>query len=143
MTRHVLRPGIDLDAGNDPGIGDGLDKRGAVLLLLADRLVVEDRATNGLTEAGRSHNQLPIGTPGLHGPGNPQLRESLVAGWSTFIHRQQALVIGDHRPRGVHKLLSLHLELLHFQFRISGKSWPYWSMYCLWSISLSWTICFR
>ena len=29
------------------------------VLLLTDRLVVEDRATNALTETRRSHNQLP------------------------------------------------------------------------------------
>ncbi len=31
MTGQVLRAGIDLDAGDDPGIGDGLDERSAVL----------------------------------------------------------------------------------------------------------------
>ena len=30
-----------------------------------------------------------------------------------------------------------HVELPHFQFRISGISWPFLSMYCLCSISLS------
>ena len=31
----------------------------------------------------------------------------------------------------------------HFQFRISGRSWPYLSMYCLCSMSLSLSCCFR
>ena len=31
----------------------------------------------------------------------------------------------------------------HFQLRISGKSWPFLSMYCLCSISLSLSCCFR
>ena len=36
-----------------------------------------------------------------------------------------------------------HLGLLHFQFRISGMSWPCLSMYCLCSINLSLSCCFR
>ncbi len=56
---------------------------------------------------------------------------------------QQALVAGGQRSRGVYKLLRLHLGLLHFQFRISGMSWPYLSMYCLCSMSLSLSCCFR
>ena len=58
-------------------------------------------------------------------------------------HRQQPFVAGDQRPRGIYRLLPIHLELLHFQFRISGRSSPYLSMYCLCSISLSLSCCFR
>ena len=103
----------------------------------------EDRATNALNETGGGHNQLPIDTPRLLGLGNPQPGESFVAGWITFIHRQQALVAGDQRPRGVYERVFIHLGLLHFQFRISGMSSPYLSMYCLCSISLSLSCCFR
>ena len=53
------------------------------------------------------------------------------------------LVAGDKHPRGVYKLLRIHLGLFHFQFRISGMSSPYLSMYCLCSISLSLSCCFR
>ena len=143
MTGHVLGAGVDFDAGNDSRIGEDFDKGSAIFLLLADRLVVEDRATDALTETGRGHNQLPIGAPGLLGLGNPQPGKSFVAGWIAFIHRQQALVAGDQRPRGVYQLLRIHLGLLHFQFRISGMSWPCLSMYCLCSISLSLSCCFR
>src|SRR5450759_843664 len=143
MACHVLCTGVNFDAGNNSGIGDDFDKGSAICLLLADRLVVEDRATNALTETGRGRNQLPIGAPGLLGLGNSQPGKSFVAGWITFIHRQQALVAGDQRSRGVYKLLSIHLGLLHFQLRISGISWPCLSMYCLCSMSLSCTICFR
>ena len=41
------------------------------------------------------------------------------------------------------KLPRLHLGMLHFQFRTSGRSSPYLSMYCLCSISLSLSCCFR
>ena len=120
MTRQVLCTGVDFDAGNDSRIGDGLSKGSAIILLLADRLVVEDRATNGLPETGRGHNQLPVGAPRLLGLGNPQLGESFVTGWITFVHRQQALIVCDHRPRGVYKLLCIHFVLLPFQLLISA-----------------------
>ena len=128
MTCHVLGTDVNFDAGNDSRIDEDFDKGSAIFLLLADRLVVEDRAADALTEAGRGHDQLAIGAPGLLGLGNPQLGESFVAGWSAFIHRQQALVAGDQRPRGVYKLLRIHLGLPHFQFRISGMSAPCSSM---------------
>jgi hypothetical protein len=95
VTCHLLCTGVNFDAGNDSRIGDNLNEGSAIFPLLADRLVVEDRATNALTETGRGHNQLPIGAPGLLGLGNPQPGKSFVAGWITFIHRQQALVAGD------------------------------------------------
>ena len=46
MTRQILCADVDLDAGNDARIGEDLDKGRAVFLPLADRLVVEDRATD-------------------------------------------------------------------------------------------------
>jgi len=88
---------------------------------MADRLIVEDRATNALTEPGRGYNQFPIGTPCFLGLGNPQPSKSFVAGGITFIHRQQALVAGDQRPRGVYQLLCIHFGLPHFQFRVIGS----------------------
>ena len=89
--------------------------------------------------------------------GLPRLAKSPkpVAGWrgqtktptpkavATFIHRQQALVAGDQRPRGVFKLLRIHWGLLHFQSWISGRSSPCLSMKCLCSISLSSICCFK
>src|SRR5208283_1530125 len=87
MTGHGLRPGIYFNAGDDPCIGDGFNKGSAIFLPLADRLVVEDRATDALTKTGRGHNQLPVGPPRLLGLGNPQLGKSFVAGWIALIHR--------------------------------------------------------
>ena len=40
--------------------------------------------------------------PGFNGLGDPQPGKSFVAGWVAFIHRQEALVVGDHRSRGVY-----------------------------------------
>jgi uncharacterized membrane protein YccC len=41
------------------------------------------------------------------------------------------------------KLLCVHWGLLHFQFRTSGRSCPYFWMYCLCSTSLSLSCCLR
>ena len=112
MAGQVLGAGVNFDAGNDSRIRDDFDKGSAIFLLLADRLVVEDHAANALTQTGRGHNQLPIGAPGLDGLGNPQLGKSFVAGGIAFIHRQQALVAGNQRSRGVDKILRIHLRYL-------------------------------
>ena len=124
MTGHGLRPGIYLNAGNDPRSGDGFNKGSAIFLPLPDRLVEEDRAANALTETGRGHDQLPIGPPRLLGLGNPQPGKSFVAGRIAFIHRQQALVAGDQHPRGVYKFLRIHVGLSRFQFLDFLRSAP-------------------
>ena len=116
MAGQVLCAGIHFDAGNDPRIGDSFNKGSAIFLPLADRFVVENRAANALTETGRGHDQLPVGTPRLLGLGNPQAGKSFVAGRIAFIHRQQALVAGDQRSRGVYKLLRIHVGLPRSQF---------------------------
>src|SRR5665648_602048 len=110
MTGHVLGPGVNFDAGNDSFIGDGFDKRRAVFLAPADRLVVEDRSADALAQAGRGHDQLPIGPPDFLGLGNAQCGKSSVDGRIAFIHRQQALVAGDERPRGAYQVLRTHLR---------------------------------
>src|SRR5208337_4676503 len=84
MTCQVLGTDVNFDAGNDSRIDEDFDKGSAIVLLLADRLVVEDRATDAFAEAGRGHNQLPIGAPSLLCLGNPQPGKSLVAGWIAF-----------------------------------------------------------
>jgi hypothetical protein len=53
MTGEVLGAGIDFDAWNDPRVDDGLDEGRAILLLLADRLVVEYQAADRLAETRR------------------------------------------------------------------------------------------
>src|SRR5208337_3129760 len=143
VTCHVLCAGINFYAGYYPRLDDDLNEGSAIFLLLADGLVIEDCATTALTETGGRHNQLAIGAPGLLGLRNPQLCKSFIAGRITLIHCQQALVTSHQRPRGVYKLLRIHLELPHFQVRISGRSSPCLSMYCLCSMSLSLNCCFK
>jgi len=119
MTRHIFCAGIDLDAGDDARSGKNFDKGCAILLLLPHRLVVEDRAADALAQTGRGHDQFPPGAPGLRRLGNPQAGESFVAGGIAFIHRQQALVGGDHGPRGFFKHLCIH-----FGFSTSRCGFP-------------------
>jgi hypothetical protein len=76
-------------------MGEDRNEGSAIVRLLADRLVVEDGATNARTEPGRGYKQPPIGGSVLLGLGNPQPGKSFVAGWSTFIYCQQGLVSGD------------------------------------------------
>jgi hypothetical protein len=44
--------GINFDARYDSRLGDGLNEGSAIFLLLADGLVIEDYATNALSETG-------------------------------------------------------------------------------------------
>ena len=71
MTGQVLGAGVNFDAGDDSCIRDDFDEGSAIFFPLADRLVVEDRATDALTKTGRAHNQLTVGPPRLLGLGNP------------------------------------------------------------------------
>src|SRR3984893_4453606 len=99
-TCHVPCAGINFDTGYDSRLGNGLNEGSAIFFLLTDGLVIEDYATNALTETGGSHYQLPIGAPGLLDPRNPQLCKSFIARRITLIHRQQALVASHQRHRG-------------------------------------------
>ncbi len=87
MAGHVRLADVDFDPGYDPCVGDDLDQGNAVLLVLADRLVVEDHAADALTEAGCGHDQFPIGAPGFHGLRDPHPGKTFVAGRIAFIHR--------------------------------------------------------
>ena len=88
---------------------------------MANRLVVEDEAANALSKTWRGYNQFPIGAPGLLGLGDAQFGKSIVARRIAFIHRQQALVVGDQYPRGVPNLLSVH-----FVICLPGKLYRVW-----------------
>ena len=99
MAGHVLGPEIHLDPGNDSRIQQDLDEGNALRRALPDGLVVEDRASDALGEAGRGDDQLPVGSPRLHGLGNSQRREALVAGGVALVHGQEALVPGKERSR--------------------------------------------
>jgi hypothetical protein len=69
--------------------------------LLADGLVKQNRAANGLPKSGRCDEHLSVRLACLRSLRNAHCGEPLVAGGITFIHRQQALVVGDQRLRGI------------------------------------------
>jgi hypothetical protein len=52
MTGQILCTGVNFDAGNIPASVMALNERSAIFLLLPDRLVVEDRATNDSLRPG-------------------------------------------------------------------------------------------
>ena len=94
-TSQVFCSSINFDSGNDARIGENFYKRRAVLLLLTDGLVEKNCSANAFAKAGRGHNQLPIGAPGLHRLRNVELCESFVTGRIAFIHCQQTFVVGN------------------------------------------------
>ena len=105
MGRHVFGSGVNFDAGNDSRIGKDFDKGSSALRLLADGLVIENRAADAFAEAGRGHNQFPIGAPCFYGLRNPQPGKSFGAGGIAFIHCKQALIVGDEGFRRIHQPL--------------------------------------
>jgi len=98
MTGQIFGADIDFNAGKDSRIVQNLGKGSAVLLLLADCFVVEDRTTDALAEPRCGHEQFPIGASSLFGLGNPSCGESLVASGIALIHCEQAFIVGDQRP---------------------------------------------
>jgi hypothetical protein len=54
-SRHLRCAQIDFDAGDDPFTDENVNKRRTVFLLLANRLVVQDRAADALAKTGRRH----------------------------------------------------------------------------------------
>lgn len=53
---HLLRALIDFNAGNNPFMGEDVTTRRAIAFLLTDRLVIQDRTADALTETRRSYN---------------------------------------------------------------------------------------
>jgi hypothetical protein len=54
-----------------------------------------------VAQSGGGQDELPVSSSGCLGLGNPQGSEAFVAGWSAFVHCQQALVASDQQFRGV------------------------------------------
>src|SRR5208283_5567317 len=96
MTGHVLRADIHFDPRDDSQVDQGHDERSSVLLLLTDRLIIQDGATDRFAEPWRAQDELPISTPALDRLRDPQASESLVARCIALIHREQTLVACDH-----------------------------------------------
>ena len=101
MSGQVLGSGIYFNAGNYSRIGEDFKKGGAVLLLLPDGFVVKDHAADVFCETRRGDDQFPIRASSLDRLRYGQLCETFVAGWAAFVHRQQALAVGDQLAGGI------------------------------------------
>ena len=110
MAGERLGAGVDLDAGDDVGGLQRLRERHAGEGLLADRLVVEDGAADGLAQARRGHDHVAIGAPHLLGLRRCRAWRSAVAGRRALVHREQATVAGDERLGGVDEGLCVHVD---------------------------------
>src|ERR1700679_261839 len=93
--------GIDFDAGDNTRIREDFEKRRPVLLLLTNGFVVEDYATDVLSETGCGDDPFPIRAPGFHRLGNAELREALITSDIALIHCQQTFVVGEQLADGV------------------------------------------
>ncbi len=78
-------------------------------VLLADRLVVEDRAADGLRQARRVDDHVAVGAPHLGRLRDAQRGEALVGGGVALVHRQQALAVGGEGGGGGLQCLFVHL----------------------------------
>jgi len=105
---QLLSAHIHFDTRNDPGMPQGLEKRSAVFLILADRLVVEDYAADILAEADRGDDQISISAPRSRRFGDAELCEPLVACGGAFINRQQSSAGTDQGSRNVDQRLAIH-----------------------------------
>src|SRR3546814_14944918 len=88
----------DRDAGDDAALGQDVDQRGAVLGLLAQRLVVEDDAGDILFGAGGGEQHLAIVAAVLLGRRHVDAGQALFDGRGAFVGGQAALARRDHRP---------------------------------------------
>src|SRR6185369_1132306 len=101
MSGHLFRARVDLDAGNDAGIGQSFCKERAVFLLLADCLVEENGAVEAITQSGGCDDHLAIGTTHFLILRNAGGGETFVAGWRALVHGEQAFIASDKFMGGV------------------------------------------
>jgi len=108
MAGQGLCAFVNLMPGMIPASMMTFNEGSPIFFLLADCLVIEDRATDAFTETGCGHNQLSIGSPGLLGQGNSQIGKSFVAGRLLSCHREKAFVTGGQPSRNINKLRRIH-----------------------------------
>jgi hypothetical protein len=108
MQRHVVRAGVDLDAGDDSARLQVLAEVDAVLRRLAQRLVEEDHAAHVLLDARGGEEQLPV-CPAvllrgldLHGI------EALLARARALVGGEQALARRHHGSGGFGHQAGIH-----------------------------------
>ena len=92
---RARRAEVHLDTRHDAGLDEGRDEAGAVLRSLADRLVVQDGATDGFPQPRCRDDKLAILAPAFGGLRDAPTCKPLVAGPVALIHGEQALVIRE------------------------------------------------
>ena len=143
VPRQFPRAGIHFDARNDARIRDRFHKRRPIPQPIADRLVIKNRPADARPQLRRGNDQFPPSPPVFRRLRYFQRREPLVTGRIALIHRQQPLATCHQRLRRIRQLVNIHGVFPHCQLRISGKSCPFLSIYCLCSINLSLSCCFK
>ena len=100
-ARLVVRAGVDLDAGYDALRRQHLGERSSVVGGLAERLVVEDHATDEVLHPGCREEQLPVVPPILLRRLHADRVEALLDRPGRLVGGKDALVVGDDRAGGV------------------------------------------
>ena len=99
--RVVVRAGVDLDPGDHALRREHLGERRAVVRALADRLVVEDHAADGVLHPRRREEQLAVEAAVLLRRLDADRVEPLLDRPRALVRREDALVVGDDRAGGV------------------------------------------
>ncbi len=104
-ARQVVRAGVDLDPGHDALRRQHLGERSPVVGGLAERLVVEDHATDVVLHPGCREEQLAVVPPVLFRRLHADGVEALLDRPGRLVGGEDALVVGDDRAGGVVQLV--------------------------------------
>jgi len=118
-ARERLGAGIDLDSRDDAGVLQRHGERQTCIRLLANRLVVQDRAADALAEPRRRHDHVAVGAARLGALGDAERREAPVARSGALVHREQAAIALHQGACGVGEGLCVHIRLLSSSVRRS------------------------
>ena len=108
-SRERLGPRVDLDAGDQPGIGEDLGGPATVVRALSDRLVEEDHATDELRETLGREQHVAVGTAYGFGRVQADCRQPLGHRGRALVGCQDPLAGRDQRLRRVdHRVVRHH-----------------------------------
>ena len=124
MFFDTLRPGVYLNTRNDAKVCEGFGERSAIVLSLPNGFIVENGTADRLGKTRRVDDQFSILATGLGVLRNPPFGRSACCKPQYFHRSPTDLSVGDHLVCSAYESLKIHSVSLHFQFRISGISWP-------------------
>src|SRR6185312_8343712 len=99
-----------------------LGERPALIVGLANGLVVEDHAADVARQVGRAEQHLAIGAPRLRRRRDAERREALADGAGALVGGQDPLAGGDERLRGLFELVAHPWNLLWFMAAAARSS---------------------